>query len=234
MGRRFLFSFGKYKDLFFPKEKGFVMKERIFIQKAKELVNLQEFIRKQFTQAKCGEIEIQHTPIVTRIVIHTTTPGLVIGTGGEKIRETAELLKQKFKIENPQIDVQKIMDPDMNPAVVAQAITAAIESGVNYKRLGNQYLQRIMESGAIGCEIVFSGKVSGQRSRTQRFSAGYLKKAGDPAMKDVITGFAVASPKLGSIGITVKIMINQPELITMRKIEEKNIDAAPEAAKASE
>lgn len=193
------------------------MKERIFIQKSKELVNLQEFIRKQFTQAKCGEIEIQHTPIMTRIIIHTTTPGLVIGTGGEKIREMVDLLKEKFRIENPQIDVQKITNPDINPPVIAQAIASAIESGVNFKRLGNSYLQRIMDAGAVGCEIIFSGKFSGQRSRTQRFTAGYLKKAGDPAEKDVIKGFAVASPKLGSIGITVKIMMSHPELLRIEK-----------------
>ena len=61
------------------------MKERIFIQKAKEHVNLEEFIRKQFSQAKCGSIEVQHTPVVTRIIVHTITPGLVIGTGGEQM-----------------------------------------------------------------------------------------------------------------------------------------------------
>ena len=58
------------------------MKERLFIQKAKEQVKLQEFIRKQFTQAKCGEVEIQYTPVVTRIILYTTTPGLIIGSGG--------------------------------------------------------------------------------------------------------------------------------------------------------
>lgn len=204
------------------------MKERIFIQKAKELVSLQEFVRHQFAQAKCGEIEIQHTPIVTRIIIHTTTPGLVIGTGGERIKETMEILKERFKIENPQIDVQKISEPDMDPNVVAQGIASAIETGVNFKRLGNHYLQKIMEAGAIGCEIVFAGKFSGQRSRTQRFIAGYLKKCGEPAQRDVLRGFAVASPKLGSIGITVKIMLRQPEIAKFEMREGKEPAEAEE------
>ena len=91
------------------------MKERIFVQKAKEQINLEEFIRKYFSSAKCGNIEVQHTPLVTRIIIYTATPGLVIGTGGEKIREITEKLKANFKLENPQIDVQKIDNPDMDP-----------------------------------------------------------------------------------------------------------------------
>jgi small subunit ribosomal protein S3 len=202
------------------------MKERLFIQKAKEHVGFEEFVRKQFAQAKCGKIEVQHTPIVTRIIIYTTTPGLVIGAGGERIRETTELLKEKFGIENPQIDVQKIDNPDLDPHIVAQNIATALETGVNYKKLGNYYVQRIMDAGAIGCEIVFSGKMSGQRSRKERFIAGYLKKCGDPAQKDVEKGFAVATPKLGNIGVTVKIMVRNPDSLQKAKmlVEEKTLE----------
>jgi len=195
------------------------MKERLFISKAKEHLRLQEFIRRQFADAKCGLIEIQHTPVVVRIIIHTTTPGLVIGSGGERIKEIIEILKRDFGIENPQIDVQKIDNPDLDPNIIAQTIAASIEGGINVKRLGNYYVQRVMEAGATGCEIVFSGKFSGQRGKTERFVAGYLKKCGEPAERDVIKGFAVANPKLGNTGVTVKIMIGQPEVIMKIKQE---------------
>lgn len=128
------------------------MKERLFIQKAKEQLKLEEFIRKQFHDAKCGLIEIQHTPVVVRIIIHTTTPGLVIGSGGERIKEIIDAIKSNYKIENPQIDVQKIEDPDLDAGIVAQSIAASIENGANVKRLGKFYLQRVMDAGAIGCE----------------------------------------------------------------------------------
>jgi small subunit ribosomal protein S3 len=188
------------------------MKERIFITKAKEHVALVEFLRKQFGQAKFGDIEVQHTPVVTRIIVYTTTPGLVIGSGGERVQEVSAMLKKKFGIENPQIDVQKISNPDLNATVVAQSIVSAIENGVNHKKLGNFYLQKIMNAGAIGCELVFSGKISGERSRKVRFAAGYLKKSGKPSEDDVVKGFAVANPRLGNIGITVKIMIRYSQL----------------------
>ncbi len=189
------------------------MKERIFIQRAKEHTDMEEFIRKQFSQARCGNIEVQHTPIMTRIIIHTITPGLVIGSGGERIKETLEELKKKFSLENPQIDVQRIDKPDMDPYIIAQSIAGSIERGINFKRLGNYYTSRIMKAGAVGCEIVLSGKFTGQRSRKERFTAGYLKKCGEPAERDVIKGFAVASPKLGNTGVTVKIMVRKPGVI---------------------
>ena len=207
-------------------------KERIFISKAKEQLALQEFVRSQFREAKCGRIDIQHTPIVTRIIVWTTTPGIVIGTGGENIREMTERLKKDFHLENPQIDVQKIYEPDMEPNIVAQNIASAIEANTNYKRLGNYYAQKIMNSGAIGCEIVIAGKLAGQRSKTARFTAGYLKKCGEPAMRDVITGFAVANPKLGNIGIKVKIMVRHSDF--SKKLGELYGNSEEKAANADE
>ena len=202
------------------------MKERIFIQKAKEQIELEEFIRSQFRQAKVGDIEIQHTPVVTRIVLYTTTPGLIIGSGGERIKEMAETIKSKYKIDNPQIDVQKIDDADLDPVISAQSIANQIEGGVNYKRLGNYYLDRIMQAGATGCEIIITGKLSGERSRRERFYAGYLKKCGEPARREVMKGFALANPKLGNIGVTVKIMTTRPDnIMSIREPQPRNEEA---------
>ncbi len=212
-----------------------IMKERLFIQKAKESVTMEEFIRHRFAAAKCGRIEVQRTPIMTRIVIHTTTVGLVIGTGGEKIRETIEVLKEKFKMENPQIDVQKIDNPDLDPYIVAQNIAYAIESGTSYKRLGNFYLMKVMNAGAVGAEIIVSGKLAGERSRKERFVAGYLKKCGYPAQRDVLKGFTVANPRLGNIGVTVKIMPSyEPEIPVIEAVKEAAAKEEPKKTEAKE
>jgi len=202
------------------------MKERIFIKKAKEQSQIEEYIRKEFATAKCGDIVVNYTPLGVRIVIYTVAPGLVIGAGGSKIRDAVENLRLKFGIENPQIDVQKITNPDMDPNVVAQSIAAALEKNVNFRRLGKFYTERIMRSGAIGCEIVISGKISGERGRKERFIAGYLKKCGDPALKDVKRGFAVANPPLGNIGVLVKIMITHSDKRIIVKRPEKIEESA--------
>ena len=96
------------------------MKEKIFIKNAIEHSQIEEFLRKEFTDAKIGDIEFQHTPVGTRIIIHTVTPGLVIGSSGEKIKSVSELIEKRGDIENPQIDVQKIKVPDLDPQIVAE------------------------------------------------------------------------------------------------------------------
>ena len=204
------------------------MKERIFIQKAKEHNTLQEFVRSQFRNAKIGKIEVQHTPIMTRIVIHTTTPGIVIGAGGEKIREMVEILKNDFNLKNPQIDVQRIDNADLEPNIIAQGIARSLESGVNHKKLGNFYVQKIMRSGAIGVEIIFNGKLAGERSKKERFTVGYLKKSGQPAVTDVVSGFAVAIPRLGMIGISVKIMIRHSDKFIIPEKKETKAEKTEE------
>lgn len=207
------------------------MKERLFIQKAKDQVTMEEFIRSQFEGANCGTIEVQYTPIVTRIIVYTTTPGLIVGSGGERIRSIVEKLKEKFDLKNPQIDVQRISNPFLDPYIVAQNIARSIERGTNYKKLGEFNVLKIMRAGAIGCELVFSGKITGQRSRKERFSAGYIKKSGKPAEEDVLTGFVVANPKLGNIGVTVKIMIKRSDMSTeetIKQLEKQNAQITPE------
>jgi small subunit ribosomal protein S3 len=213
------------------------MKERIFVKKMKENVWLEDFIRNEFKHAKCSKIEVQHTPIMTRIVLYTTTPGLIIGVGGENIKRVVDILKDTYKIENPQIDIKKIDNPDLDPQIVAQNIASSIESGVNYKRLGNYYVSKIMEAGATGCEIIMSGKLSGERARRERFIEGYIKKCGEPSERDVMKGFAFANPKLGNIGVTIKIMLKHKDVLKdlqKRETEERKGEIKEEIIKKKE
>ena len=148
-------------------------------------------------------------------MIYTTSPGLVIGAGGERIREVTERLKTEFSIENPQIDVQKIHEPDLDPHIVANSIASGLEHRINFKRLGKYHLERVMKAGAVGCEIIIKGKISGEKARKERFVAGYIKKSGEPREKDVIFGRVVANPPLGNIAVNVSIMIKHSD----KKIE---------------
>lgn len=191
------------------------MKERLFVEDSKKEIRIEELLMKEFSSALCGGFDIQETPLGTRITIYTMIPGLVIGSGGEKIKFITEKLKADFGLKNVQIDVQKIRKPDLNPSIVAQNIAIALEKGLNYKKLGNFYLSKVMKAGARGCEIIIAGKMGGEKSRKERFYAGFVEKSG--TRESVLKGTAVACPKLGDIGIKVFIMIGED---AVQKIEE--------------
>ncbi len=198
--------------------------EKIFIKEAIKRDEVEKFLSKEFFRAGYSHSDIQRTPLSMRITIYANRPGLIIGRGGRNIDRITGILKNKFGFENPQLDIQEIRDPDLDPYIVSKQIANGIGRGINYKRIANLALQRIMESGAVGVAIRISGKIGGEMGRTEKFSAGYLKFAGDPAESLVKKAYATTVVKLGKIGVQVRILTEQPkELIALKKLEEGEI-----------
>ena len=94
-------------------------------------------------------------------------------------------------------------------------------------------LEMVIQSGAVGAEIVISGRgVPSTRSRTWRFSAGHLKKSGDVAENLISKGFAVAHLKSGSVGVKVSILT--PDIVLPDTIKIKSIVAEPQVEEVAE
>jgi small subunit ribosomal protein S3 len=177
-----------------------------FISKAKKRAEIDEFLQKKLEKAGYGGVNIAETPLGTHIVIYAMRPGLVIGRSGETIRELAKILEEKFGVSNPQISVSEIEVPELNPYIVATRIASALKRGVHFRRAGFWALNQIMEAGALGAEIIISGKLRTERARYEKFKAGYLPKCGDPAMKYMRKAEVHVQLKPGIYGIKVRIM----------------------------
>ena len=180
--------------------------ERKFIEDNIRKFEVKEFLQRELERAGCGEIDIQRTPLGTRVIVHVQRPGLVIGRKGQAIRKLTTILKTRFGLDNPQVEVNELEVPELNPNVMARSIASALERGIHFRRAAYTALRRIMEAGARGAEITISGKLTGERAKTVKFVDGYLKHCGEPAMLYVKEGYAIAAPKPGVIGVKVKIM----------------------------
>jgi small subunit ribosomal protein S3 len=154
----------------------------------------------------------------TRLIIYAHKPGLVIGRSGRKIDEITEEIRNKFGFENPLIDVKEVENPFLDAHIVARRIANALEKGINFKKVANYYIDRVMESGAIGIQIKTGGKLAGkERSRFQKFKKGFVAFSGDYAETLVETGYAQAKIRPGIIGIQVKIMKELPKEFDFEK-----------------
>jgi small subunit ribosomal protein S3 len=151
-------------------------------------------------------------------------PGLVIGRGGETIKELAASLEHNFKVSNPQISVSEIEVPEFNARVVANRVSSALERGVHFRRAGFWALNQVMEAGALGCEIVISGKLTTERARFEKFRAGHYPIVGEPALRAMKTAEVHVQLKPGMIGVRVKIM--PPDAYFPDKVQ--ILDAEPE------
>jgi small subunit ribosomal protein S3 len=186
--------------------------EQQFIEDGLQRSQIDEFFADELGRAGYGGMDIAKTPMGTQIVLKAEKPGMVIGKGGKNIRKVSNELEERFGMDDPQIDVQEVDEPDLNAQIVADRLANALERGWYFRKAGHTTIDRMMEAGALGAEIVLSGKVTGARSRVEKFNRGYIKHNGEPAQTVVDEGQGVAVMKLGTIGVNVKVIGPDAEL----------------------
>lgn len=180
--------------------------ERKFTQENIRRVLLKEHLMKTVDRAGFGGVDVQRTPMGTRVTLVVERPGIVIGRRGAAIKSLTKDIEDKFHYDNPQIEVQEVENPNLNAQIMAEKLAFALERGWHFRRAGHSTVRRIMESGARGCLIIISGKLTGERHRTEKFKDGSIKYCGETRNLFIGTGFAVAKLKPGVIGVQVEIM----------------------------
>jgi small subunit ribosomal protein S3 len=200
------------------------MEEKNTVKFKKEEFAAKEYIKKSIGKGKVSRVKIEYTPVGEKIIISTNAPGLVIGRGGEKIAELTRMLKKKFQLSNPHIDIDEIKEPEFDAQIMADEIALGLErfGPIKFKVLAYRALQKIMNAGALGVEIRLNGKLPGSRAKLWRFAQGYLKKAGDTA-KVVDRAQARAETKPGTVGIKVSILSPYAKLIDKIEINDELI-----------
>ena len=212
------------------------------IQERVRRVQVHQHVQKKTARAGFGGLSIQRTPLGTHIRISAERPGLVIGRKGGEIQNLTDELERKFGYENLQVEAGEVSNFALNPLIMASKVANALERGWNYRRAGNSMLQRIMDSGARGCQITIAGKLTGLRHRTEKFVSGHIKFCGEPALQLMNVGIAQAKLKPGTIGVKVAIMrpdAKLPDEIEVAKpetpaevTEEKDEEVEIETSKA--
>ncbi len=215
------------------------MIERKFVSEKVKEFQIKEFVGSVLRNAGQSEVKLKKTPLGEKIIISASKPGLVVGRKGENIKMLTAEMKKRFKLENPQIEIEEIMNPNLDAQVVADRVASSLErfGGGRFKMIGHRTLGDIMNAGALGAEITITGKIPSSRAKRWRFYQGYLKKSGHIAQAGVLKAYAVAALKTGIIGIQVSILPSSvvlPDRVELVKeaesvVEEK--DASEEEVK---
>lgn len=171
-----------------------------------ERVKVDELLADEYEQAGYGGITLTKTPLGAQINLFAMRPGRVIGKRGRAIKDASARLENELGLANPQITVVEVEFPELNPRIMAARIANALERGVHYRRAIFWSLNRTIEAGAIGCEIVIKGPLRSNRARYEKVSEGYVPKSGDPALTYVKTAVMHVKQKKGVFGINVSIV----------------------------
>jgi small subunit ribosomal protein S3 len=205
--------------------------EKKFVNDGYVKASMGEYFAEQLNRAGYGGMELNRTPMGTQIIIYSEKPGMVIGKAGKVIRKLTRDVAIKYNLENPQIDAQEVKRPELNAQMMASRLAASIERGWYFRKAGHNTLRAVMNAGALGCEVVISGKLTGARSRVEKFINGYIKHSGNPVEEVVDEGFAVAIKKLGTLGCKVRIIQPGVVLPDSYRIKELNEIVTEQPAK---
>ncbi len=205
--------------------------KKYFIEHSLKRVAVDEFLAKMFYRAGYAGVDIQRTPLGTRVIIYAERPAVIIGKRGSMIKKLAQILEKYFGLENTQITVTNVENPELNARVMAFRLATALERGFHFRRAAFVALRRIMEAGALGAEIVISGKLTSERARYEKIRAGKVFKVGDQVsyMVDRAVAHALLKPGIYGVEVTivkpvptadyVKIKEQPPEEITSKSKE---------------
>lgn len=172
---------------------------------------IREYLEKQLRNSYVADITIERSRKATRIIIHTSRPGMVIGRSGEgakKIRKDLLKFMKKHDIlpaEDFNIDIAEVQNPDANAKIVSHMIVEALEKRMPFRRVMKQTLEKVMAvRGVKGVKLSLSGRLGGaEMSRKEE-----LKKGGVPLQ--FIRGdidYARNTARLAYGGIGVKVWI---------------------------
>ena len=161
-----------------------------------------------------SKILLKKIPLGEKIIIYTSRPSLIVGSKGSNIKDLTKALKRDFKLENPQIEINEVKNIFLDAHIVAERIASTLErfGSARFKGVGHKVMGNVVNSGALGVEVLISGKIPGSRAKNWRFYQGYLKKCGDIAVSGVRKAQTTALLKSGIIGIKVSIMPPDLEL----------------------
>ena len=184
------------------------MIERKFVADNVKEFQIKEFVKKSLGKAGISEVKLQRTPLGEKILVSSSRPGLVVGRSGSNISRLTRELKEHFKLDNPQIEIEEVLDIGLDANIIAEMIAGSLErfGSARFKGIGHKAMTNVISSGAIGVEILISGRIPSSRAKTWRFYQGYLKKCGDISVSGVKKAYTIAKLKTGVVGIRVSIM----------------------------
>jgi len=151
--------------------------------------------------AEISEVEIIRQPQRITIVIHTSRPGIIIGSKGVTIEKIGDFL-QKQVASKVQLKIKEVKKPEVDAQIVSMSIARQLKSRASFRRTLKMSLNNAMRNGAQGIKVVISGRLGGaEMSRTESVRAGRVPLHTLRAHIDY--GFSEANTTFGVIGVKV-------------------------------
>jgi small subunit ribosomal protein S3 len=174
-------------------------------------VVIREFLAKKLRGFYVSRVEIERNMKSTKIIIHTSRPGMIIGRSGEGATKLKSDIEKELKrkkivdIEDFKLDIVEITNPDADASIVACSIAEGLEKRLPFRRVMKQSIEKVMSArGVKGARIYLTGRLAGAEiARSEQIKRGSIPLQTFRA--DVDFAREKAHMSYGDIGIKVWI-----------------------------
>lgn len=174
-------------------------------------VVIREFLQKKLRGFYISRIEIERNAKSTKVMIHTSRPGMIIGRSGEgavKLKNDLLVALRKRGVvlsEDLKLDIVEVTNPDADAAIVACSIAEGLEKRLPYRRVIKQSIEKVMSANGVkGARIYLGGRLAGAEiARSEQIKRGSIPLQTFRA--DVDFAREKAHMSYGDIGIKVWI-----------------------------
>merc|ERR1712097_22082 len=186
-----------------------VSKKRKFVADGVFYAELNELLVRELAEDGYSGVEVRQTPTRHEIIIRATRTQNVLGEKGRRIRELTAVVQKRFNFPPQSVELyaEKVLNRGLCAVAQAESLRYKLLGGLAVRRACYGVLRFIMESGALGCEVIVSGKLRAQRAKAMKFSDGYMIKAGNPCRDFIDTAVRHVLLRQGVLGIKVNIML---------------------------
>jgi small subunit ribosomal protein S3e len=173
---------------------------------------LNEFLTRCLGMDGYAGIEVRATSMSTEIRVKATKTREILEKSARKVRELKSLIEKRYNFNDVDNKVELAIKPlpyDKNLCAAAQAenLKYKLLGGTPVRLAANNILAQVMKrGGAKGCEVIISGKIRGQRAKSQKYKQGYIISTGQPKLEFVDEAVRHVELRQGILGVKVKIL----------------------------
>ena len=180
---------------------------------------LNEFLTRVLGMEGYAGIEVRATSMSTEIRVKATKTKEILEKSAKKVRELKSLIEKRYNFNDDDNKVELSIKPyphDRNLCAAAQAenLKFKLLNGTPVRLAANNIIGLVMRRGqAKGCEVIISGKIRGQRAKSQKYKQGYLISTGQPKIEFIDEAVRHVELRQGILGIKVKIMMDTEKAV---------------------
>ena len=151
-----------------------------------------------------NKVDIERSPNLVTVTIHTAKAGVVIGRGGAGAQELKAAIEKIYGTQ-VRVNIEEVKKPELQAKLVAENIANQIERRIAFRRAVKSAAGATMRSGAKGIRIEIAGRLNGaEMSRREKVIEGSVPL--HTLRADIDYGYVRAKqPGAGIIGIKVWI-----------------------------